>query len=214
MLPFTSEVFSSNLASYNEAIWPAQVIAYVLGLAIVLLLLRPTTWGSRLIAVLLAGAWMWIGAVYHLKHFATINFAAPLFGLAFIVEGLLIAWSGAITRRVTFRFRADAAGWTGMAFVTFAMAVYPLLGWLAGHIWPRAAIFGVAPCPTTIFTMGLLLLTEGRTPPHLAVIPVLWSLVGGSAVWLLSVPEDLALPIAGLCGLGLILWKNRTAPRT
>jgi hypothetical protein len=74
-------------------------------------------------------------------------------------------------------------------------------------------MFGVAPCPTTIFTMGLLLLTEGRTPPHLAIIPVLWALVGGSAVWLLGVPEDLALPIAGLSGLGLILWKNRAAPR-
>ena len=214
MLPFTPEVFFANMAQYNEAIWPAQTVAYVLGLVVVLLLFRPTSWSSRLIAALLAGAWIWIGTVYHLKHFATINFAAPLFGLAFIVEGLLIAWSGVATRRITFRFRADAAGWTGLALVTFAMAVYPFLGWLAGHAWPRGAVFGVAPCPTTIFTMGLLLLTEGRTPPHLAIIPVLWSLVGGSAVWLLSVPEDLALPIAGLGGLGLILWKNRAAPRT
>jgi hypothetical protein len=213
MLPFTPEVFFANMAQYNEAIWPAQAVAYVLGLVIVLLLFRPTSQSSRLIAALLAGAWIWIGAVYHLKHFATINFAAPLFGLAFITEGLLIAWSGVITRRVTFRFRADAAGFAGLTFVTFAIVVYPLLGWLAGHAWPRVAMFGVAPCPTTIFTMGLLLLTEGRTPPHLAIIPVLWSLVGGSAVWLLGVPEDLALPIAGLSGLGLILWKNRAAPR-
>jgi hypothetical protein len=213
MLPFTPEVFFANMAQYNEAIWPAQAVAYVLGLVIVLLLFRPTSQSSRLIAALLAGAWIWIGVVYHLKYFATINFAAPLFGLAFIIEGLLIAWSGVITRRITFRFRADAAGFAGLTFVTFAIVVYPLLGWLAGHAWPRVAMFGVAPCPTTIFTMGLLLLTEGRTPPHLAIIPVLWSLVGGSAVWLLGVPEDLALPIAGLSGLGLILWKNRAAPR-
>ena len=213
MLPFTPEVFFANMAQYNEAIWPAQAVAYVLGLVIVLLLFRPTSQSSRLIAALLAGAWIWIGVVYHLKYFATINFAAPLFGLAFITAGLLIAWSGVITRRVTFRFRADAAGFAGLTFVTFAIVVYPLLGWLAGHAWPRVAMFGVAPCPTTIFTMGLLLLTEGRTPPHLAIIPVLWSLVGGSAVWLLGVPEDLALPIAGLSGLGLILWKNRAAPR-
>jgi hypothetical protein len=213
MLPFTPEVFFANMAQYNEAIWPAQAVAYVLGLVIVLLLFRPTSQSSRLIAALLAGAWIWIGVVYHLKYFATINFAAPLFGLAFITEGLLIAWSGVITRRVTFRFRADAAGFAGLTFVTFAIVVYPLLGWLAGHAWPRGAMFGVAPCPTTIFTMGLLLLTEGRTPPHLAIIPVLWALVGGSAVWLLGVPEDLALPIAGLSGLALILWKNRAAPR-
>jgi len=62
---------------------------------------------------------------------------------------------------------------------------------------------------TVAHTLGVLLLTEGRTPLRLVLIPVLWSLVGGTAAWLLSVPEDLALPLAGLGGLGLILWKNR-----
>jgi hypothetical protein len=213
MLPFTPEVFSANMAQYNEAIWPAQVVAYALGLVVVLLLFRPTAWSSRLIAALLAAAWIWIGAVYHLKHFATINFAAPLFGLAFIIEGLLIAWSGVVMRRIIFCFRTDAASWTGLAFIIFAMAVYPLLGWFAGHAWPHAPLFGVAPCPTVIFTMGLLLTTEGRAPLHLVVIPVLWTLVGGSAAWLLDVPEDLSLPVAGLAGLALIVWKNRTAAR-
>ena len=91
------------------------------------------------------------------------------------------------------------------------MGLYPLIGWLLGHGWPRAPMFGVTPCPLTVFTMGMLLLIEGRTPIHLAVIPVLWSLVGGTAAWFLGVTEDLALPIAGLGGLALVLWKNRVS---
>jgi hypothetical protein len=91
------------------------------------------------------------------------------------------------------------------------MAIYPLLGWLAGHGWPRGPVFGVAPCPTVIFTMGLLLLAEGRLPRHLLIIPVLWALLGGTAAWLLNVPEDFALPLAALGGLWLILWKSRAA---
>jgi hypothetical protein len=209
-MPFTPEVFFANFAQYNAAIWPAQTVAYALGLAAILLLLRPAAWSSTLIALILAATWLWIGVAYHLDHFARINFAAPLFGLFFIAEGLLLAWSG-VTRRLSFRFRADPVGWTGLAFVVFAMAVYPLLGWLAGHGWPRGPVFGVAPCPTVIFTMGLLLLTEGRVPRHLLIIPVLWALLGGTAAWLLNVPEDLALPLAGLGGLWLILWKSRVA---
>ncbi len=55
----------------------------------------------------------------------------------------------------------------------------------------------------------MLLLTEGRTPLRLALIPVLWSLIGGATAWLLGVPEGLALPLAGVGGIALILWKNR-----
>ena len=209
MLPFTADVFFSVFEQYNSAIWPAQIIAYGLGLAAVLLTLRPVSGGGRLIGALLAAAWAWNGAVYHLMHFATINVAAPAFGALFIMQGLLLGWTGAIRGKVAFRFRADPFGWTGLGFMIFAMAVYPLIGWLAGHGWPNAPMFGVAPCPTTIFTMGMLLLTDGRTPLHLVVIPVLWSLIGGTSVWLLNVPEDLALPLAGVGGLCLILWKNR-----
>ena len=209
MLPFTAEVFFSVFEQYNRAIWPAQIVAYGLGLVVVLLTLRPVPGGNKVIGALLAAAWAWIGVVYHLMHFAAIDVAAPAFGAVFIVQALLFGWTVAIGGKIVFRFRADVFGWTGLGFVLFAMAVYPLVGWLAGHGWPRAPLFGVAPCPTTIFTLGVLLLTEGRTPLRLVLIPVLWSLVGGTAAWLLSVPEDLALPLAGLGGLGLILWKNR-----
>ncbi len=94
-------------------------------------------------------------------------------------------------------------------FALFALAVYPLLGWLAGHGWPRAAVFGVAPCPTVIFTFGVLLLLEGGAPLYLAAIPLLWSLAGGSAVFLLGIPEDASLLVAGVVGFGLLLWKRR-----
>lgn len=211
MLPFSSDAFFALFAQYNRAIWPAPIVAYGLGLAAVALAFRPVSGGSRLVAAILGLAWAWNGVAYHLMHFAQINFAAPIFGAFFVVQGLLFAWTGALKGKIAFRFRPDLFGWAGLGLAVFALAVYPLLGWLAGHGWPRAAMFGVAPSPTTIFTLGLLLLTEGRTPLHLVAIPVLWSLAGGAAVWLLAVPEDLALPLAGLGGLGLVLGKNRSS---
>ena len=211
MLSFSPEAFLALFEQYNRAIGPAPIVAYVLGFAAVFLCFRPVPHGGRIVAAILGLMWAWNGIAYHLIHFAGINFVAPVFAAFFVIQGLLFAWTGAIKGRIAFGFRPDLAGWTGLGLAVFALAVYPLLGWLAGHGWPRAAMFGVAPCPTTIFTLGLLLLVESRTPLHLVAIPVLWSLVGGAAAWLLAVPEDLALLLAGLCGLGLVLWKNRRA---
>ena len=213
MLPYTTETLFSVLEQYNRAIWPAHVLAYGLGLAAVVLALRPVAVGGRLIWALLAVAWAWIGVVYHAMHLATISFAAPAFGALFVVQALLFGWTGAIRGKLAFRFRAGLFGWTGLGLAIFALALYPLIAWLAGRGWPGAPVFGVAPGPTTIFTLGLLLLTEGRTPLHLVVIPVLWSLIGGAAAWLLNVPEDLALPLAGVGGFCLVLWKNQHQAR-
>lgn len=80
---------------------------------------------------------------------------------------------------------------------------------LAGHGWPRAPVFGVAPCPTTIFTLALLL--ASRTPLVVAAIPVLWALVGTTAAVLLGVPEDLGLLVAVAAFLLLREW-GKPAP--
>jgi hypothetical protein len=58
-------------------------------------------------------------------------------------------------------------------------------------------MFGIAPCPVTLFTFGLLLLARGPVAWWLLVIPVAWSLVGGSAAFLLHVPQDWVLLFSG-----------------
>lgn len=213
MLSFTPEVFFSLFEQYNRAIWPGQIVAYGLGFIVLIFAFRSFPGRDRIIGAVLAFAWLWIGVAYHLLYFTQINFIAPAFAVLFVIQGLLFAWTLALRGQVAFRFRPDAFGWTGLGFATFAMVIYPLLGWLAGHGWPRSPVFGVTPCPTTIFTLGMLLMVQGRTPLHLTVIPLIWSLIGGSAAWLLAVPEDASLPLAALAAFALILWKNRTAAR-
>ncbi|NNU81775.1 hypothetical protein HMH01_15145 [Halovulum dunhuangense] len=53
--------------------------------------------------------------------------------------------------------------------------------------------FGVAPCPTTIFTIAMLLMGSWRAVRWLLTLPGLWAAVGGSAAILLGVPQDFAL---------------------
>lgn len=61
------------------------------------------------------------------------------------------------------------------------------------------------PCPTTIYTFGLLFWAVRPIPRHLLVIPLLWSFIGSTAVFLLSVVQDLGLLVAGL--LVLLLFR-------
>jgi hypothetical protein len=100
-------------------------------------------------------------------HFATLTWAAWGFGFLFVIEGLMFLATGLLRGRLDIRFRRDAAGWTGLTLAAFAMALYPLIGLLAGQAWPRMPAFGIAPCPLAIFTFGLLLLAAPRAPLHL-----------------------------------------------
>jgi Family of unknown function (DUF6064) len=213
MLPFSTDVFFYLFEQYNRAIWPAQPIAYALGLLALVAAFRPFAGSSRVVCAVLALGWLWNGIAYHLMHFTQINFWAYGFAALFIVQGLLFAWS-ALRGRLEMRFVPDAFGWTGLVVALFALLVYPVIAWLAGHGWPRAPMFGVAPAPTTIFTWALLLMSMPRTPLHLTIIPLIWSLIGGAMAYFRGVPEDLALPLVAVTAVTTLAWRNRRVRKT
>ncbi len=210
-IPFSRDVFLRLFEIYNAAIWPAQIVAYALCAIALLLALRPARASGRIIAFLLAAAWIWNGVAYQMLHFATINWAAWPFGFFFVVEGLLLFAAGMKRAPLAFRFAGDAAGWTGLALNAYAMVAYPVIGLLDGEPLHRLALVGVAPCPTTLFTFGMLLLAEQRVPMHLLVLPVLWSLIAGAAGWLIHIPQDLALPVAALLTVVLLARRGQVS---
>ena len=207
MIAFTPEVYFALFEHYNLAIWPAQLIAYALGVLALVLAFSKSPLSSRIIGGVVVLFWLWNGLVYHALYFAQINFMAPVFAAFFVIEALLLAWFFVLRGDVELRVDRDLASWTGIALMIFAMAIFPLLGALAGHGWPQAAVFGVAPSPTLIYTLGILLLAQPRMPVLPAVIPILWALIS----WLLGIAEDISLPVAGIVTLVLFIRKNRRA---
>jgi hypothetical protein len=207
--PFTREQFLDVFAAYNEAVWPAQFLAYGFALAILVLAFRPGRHSSRIVSGMLGFVWIWMGGVYHIAFFAAINRAAYVFGSLFILEGILLCIYGVLRTDLDFRYRPGWYSLVGGVFLTYALAVYPLLGYILGHRYPQTPSFGLAPCPTTIFTFGVLLLTRARVPRPVLVIPILWSLVGLSAALALGVYEDIGLVVAGVGGTLLLLVRDR-----
>lgn len=209
-LPFTHADFVGVFERYNQAVWPAQWLAYVLGLAVVAMVLRPTPQRGRLVTAILALGWAWTGVAYHWMHFAPINPAARTFGALFLVQALLLAWS---SWKGSVRYaRGDGPrAWLGWGLVAYALVLYPLLGLALGQAPGQLPMFGITPCPLTLFTFGVLLLARGRVPWWLLLVPLAWALVGGSAAALLRVPQDWVLLASALAVLPILRHNARTA---
>lgn len=207
-LPFTNEQFFGAFRLYNSTVWPAQVFLVLLAvLAIVFIALR-RPWSGAAVSAILALLWVWLGAAYHLAFFARINPVAYGFGALSIAGGLLLAWHGVICRRFEFAFDRSFRTGLGIALLAFALVVYPLWSTLAGHGYPELPTFGL-PCPTTIFTIGVLALASGARLRAVLAVPILWSLVGSQAAFLLDVKPDLGLLVAGVVAVGLFIWPAR-----
>jgi hypothetical protein len=210
MLPFDQDQFLAVFARYNEAVWPAQAILTGLAIVAALLAWRPSRAGDRIIAGVLAVLWAWMGVVYHWAFFRAINPAAVAFGAAFVFEAAVLVWFGVMRGRLQFRVRADASGLAAGIMVVYALAVYPLVGQAAGHLYPAAPTFGL-PCPTTIFTLGLLLAAGPQLPKLVLAVPLAWSVVGAVAALQLGMVEDFGLPAAGLVAAYFVFARKASS---
>ena len=213
-IPFTVEQFFDIFGTYNTAIWPAQVLAYVLGIAALALAFRESRLSTRIVSGILALFWTWMGIFYHIIHFSVINPAAWIFGIAFVLQGLLFLLVGTIFRRLAFRFTLKPLPIIGACFILYATVIYPLLGIGFGHSYPQVSNVWRRSVPNN--DLHLWEYCCGRSKPvpaYLLVIPLLWSIVGMSAAVNLRVPQDYGLVVAGVLGTVLILIQNRQAKR-
>ena len=211
-MPFTITDFLDVFRRYNEGVWPAQWILVILALVAVLSAAFRARRLTNAPAVILAVLWLWVGVVYHFAYFRSINPAAAVFGALFIVQAGLFVWLALRKPSIRFTVERDVAGLLGGLLIVFALVIYPSLGWLAGHRYPAAPTFGL-PCPTTVFTFGLLLWVQPALPRRLLIIPVLWSVVGTVAAFQLGMMEDFSLPIAALVASGVVLRSERRDER-
>lgn len=205
-LPFSPAQFFDVFAQYNEAIWPLQWFLSV-GAVVTVAMTLASPRLSRLGGVVLAFLWAWIAIAYHFVFFTKINPAAWVFGAAALVASAVFSKH---TLRGTLQFGQARGGSraAGLGLVIYALVAYPLLGSLAGHAYPRMPTFGL-PCPTTIFTLGMLLLAKAPVPASVWVVPFAWSVVGTTAAFQLGVIQDYGLAGAAMAAAAVLIVRRR-----
>jgi hypothetical protein len=203
-LPFTVEEFFGVFGEYNEALWPAQVLLLGLALVAVALALKPRRWSGVVISAILAFLWAWLAVAYHLSFFTRINPLAYVFSGVSLAGALGFLWQGVVRRRLQFAWIDGGRAFVGAVLIVFALALYPIWSWYAGHPYPRMPTFGL-PCRTTIFTLGLLAFLVPPYPRSPFIVPILWCIVGAQAAFLLGVHQDFGLIVAAVAGVMLLV---------
>lgn len=206
---FTVEQFLDVFKQYNEALWPLQIVAYALGVVLVVLALTKWRHASAVIFSALAVMWAGMAVGYMWTYFADINPAARLFGALFLAQAVLFVVMAVRERGAVYGGRRDLRTWIGIALITYGMLVYPLLGMAFGHGYPRAPMFGLVPCPTTIFTLGMLLLAA-RPKRLLLWLPLVWSAIGFFAALKFGIYEDVGLLVAAVV-TAVVMLRARPA---
>ena len=206
--PFTLEQFIAIFKIYNESVFPMQIIFYLISALVIYLAIRPNPKFSKIISIILSFFWLWMGIIYHIVLFTTINKAAYLFGGLFIIQGILFLIYGVFQNKLLFHFQSNKYGIAGICLILYALIVYPIFGFFRGHIYPSSPTFGL-PCPTTIFTFGILLLNEKKTPVLILVIPFVWSIIGFMAAFQFGILEDAGLMLASLLAMSLLIYRNK-----
>jgi hypothetical protein len=204
--PLTLDQLLTTFDAYNNAIWPMQVVAYLLGIVGLFFVTKKSPHSLRVTFGVLSFLWLWTGVVFHIMYFARVYSLAYTFGAVFVLQGLLF-FPTAVRPKVSFRLGQDLHSVVGIVFISYAMIGYPLVRYFLGHKYPQAPVFGLTPCPLTVFTFGLFMLADTKLPKYLLVVPLLWAI---SAYVPVSrrVFEDIGLIIAGVVGTVLMLIRD------
>jgi hypothetical protein len=217
-VPFTLDQFLDVFGRYNEAVWPLQLLLLAMAAVAIAAAVRGGRSGSRVASAVLAILWIWMGVAYHAVFFRPINPAARLFAVAFVAQGLLIGWLGVVRSKLRFKPHRDRGTTIGFVLILYALLVYPAIGYAIGHTYPLTPTFGV-PCPTTIFTFGMLLLCASPRPRSVFVVPGAWAVFGAFAAVQLGMWEDIGVVVAAVVAITIVLRdggarRSRTHRRT
>lgn len=197
------------MADYNTAVWPAQIIFYALAFFFLASSLKPNSITNTINLFILSLLWVWNGAVTQLVYFTGFHAQYYLWGLVWILQGMAFSYFGIYQKEIAFRIKKDLYSLTGLIFLSYALIIYPLIGAWLGHPFPKGPIFGAAPCPTVIFTFGVLLFSETRIRPYLLYFPMLWAVMSLYPIILMGVYADIGEILVAVVAFFLILRKNK-----
>jgi hypothetical protein len=219
---FSPQVYWRLFESINRQDWALPVALALAALWVLLRRMRRTDRGglqsAHALVGLLALGWLWVAWAFFWQRFAPIYTAAPAFALLFLVQGLGLA---VLAFAPGLHWEPDRSARTvaGLALAAWAVAGHPALVWVFGRPGHQAEWLALAPDPTALATLAmLLLLGESRHrftrawQRALWVPPLLWCAVTSLTLWTLG--EAQAGVMAALAALAVLVGMLRVPGRT
>ncbi|WP_281560005.1 DUF6064 family protein [Thalassomonas sp. RHCl1] len=216
-LMFTPENYVRLLTHYNQAVWPLPLLTLLLGAVNLMLIKSRYRHRHRLVNLSLACHWLWVGLVFHCHYFSAINWAAPAFALLFTVQAALLVFFGVFKHNIRYQAQFTAIGYSGLLLYLFALLLYPALTAYLHQGWESADYYGVGADATCLATLGLLLMTAGRSRYYL-ILPLLWCLLSAAMAWMMAFKQSLLLVcipfvLALLKAFPAVVYRAKNSPQ-
>jgi len=204
-----TETWWSQVAAYNEAVFPMQII--MVGVAAVLLyflVFNPTARSNNLMKGYLSLVCAWNAFVFFLgfgRELPGTILGVPLF----IIAAVLFAWD---IRAGKTQFTFPVVVWQKYVTVVLVLCAffYPVIEAVIGHVYPEACTFGTMPCPTTVFALALLAASIPKVDRKVYIVFLVWALPAfGKCLGALDLYEDCILFWTGVYALVILVrnWK-------
>lgn len=171
----------------NQTWWPMQWLLLPAGLAWLGWLVRGPASALRAGTGGLALAWAFVGWSFLHERYAPINGVMSWGAWGFALQALALAL---LATRRDVQVNADvAARRAGLLLCGWALLGQPLLVLPFGRPWAQAEVFGLAPDPTVIATLGMLLWITSEPGPTrwlwraAWVLALAWCAVSAATLW-------------------------------
>jgi hypothetical protein len=206
LLMFSADTYFRLFEWMNRRWWPAPVVGALLSM---LVLGAAVCRRASLFALgLLALAWTSAALFYFRDGFAGIHWLGLWWMGAFLLQALLwLVWATA-ARPV---FTAQALGRAPGLMLVLAAVAWPALTLALQHPPWQAEVVGLAPEPTVLLSLGLLLTLQPtrRWAAGLLVVPLAWCVFSGATLSAMEQPHAWVLPLAGsIAGMALLLLRR------
>jgi hypothetical protein len=99
-----------------------------------------------------------------------------------------------------------------MGLVIFAVVLHPLIAPLVGRPWSQVEIFAIAPDPTVVATLGVLIHISGWRKWLLLPIPLLWCLVSGATMWVMQSADAASMPVVAAVAIAVVIGSVAFKP--
>jgi hypothetical protein len=205
-LLFSPRAYYRLFERLNTDLWPGHVLALGLGLLLLAMILRDPSRSVRIQFGIAAALWIFVAIEFLLRRYGTINWASRYFAGAFLLEASLLLLAGFTGKRRAINPPSRLLRYSGVFLLGFSVVIYPVIASLAGRPWRQAEVFGLAPDPTVVATLGLALISCRRW--WCLTVPLLWCLLTGATILAMASPDAWVAPLAGITTVAVLVAES------
>ncbi|WP_126454403.1 DUF6064 family protein [Sulfuriflexus mobilis] len=180
---FSETAYYRQFELYNQAIWPLHCVAILFSLLMLYMLWKNSAWAGRVISGLLVVSWLWVAWAFLYQRFYQIHVVADWYALGFVLHAGFLAWYGVVKNRFDRVVSSRPGMIIGAALLSIALIVYPFIAVIRGRGWMQFEMFALAPDPTVLATVAILLFY--KAPKVLYAIPIIWVLISGMTLYVM-----------------------------